>query len=172
MTQELFDLRTSILEGRLDDALAIIDDLEWMSKKNDLRNIKSFLIRMLSHLIKNQVEQRLTNSWAASILDSVRQIQDLNLRDNKISYYINIDEWQEPLEEALEAAIRVASVKVREGEYSPRQLSQLINRNQIIQIAQQLLNLTYTHSAKTLPDVVDENLAQLPGGEDWLFGRR
>ena len=171
MTQELIDLRNSILEGRLEDALAIVDELEWMSKKATLRNINSFLIGMLSHLIKNQVERRLTNSWAASIADSLRQIQDLNLKDNKTSYYINQDEWQEPLEEALEAAIRVASVEVGEGQYSPRRLSELIDRTQIMGIAFQLLALTYIHTAKTLPDAVDENLALLPGGEDWLQGR-
>ena len=63
MTQELIDLRTSILEGRYADALAIVDELEGMSKQAILRNIESFLVRMLVHLIKNQIEQRLTNSW-------------------------------------------------------------------------------------------------------------
>ena len=61
MTQELIDLRNSILEGRYADALEIVDELDWMSKKATLRSIKSFLVRMLIHLIKNQVEQRLTN---------------------------------------------------------------------------------------------------------------
>ena len=63
MTQELIDLRTSILEGRYAEALAIVDELEGMSKQAILRNIESFLVRMLVHLIKNQIEQRLSNSW-------------------------------------------------------------------------------------------------------------
>lgn len=92
MTQKLIDLKNSIIEGRYADALAIVDELDWMSKKAALRNIKSFLVRMLIHLIKNQVEQRLINSWAASSSDSVVQIQDLNLQDNKTSHYINSDE--------------------------------------------------------------------------------
>ena len=37
MTQELIDLRTSILEGRYADALAIVDELEGMSKQAILR---------------------------------------------------------------------------------------------------------------------------------------
>ncbi|WP_338022418.1 hypothetical protein [Argonema antarcticum] len=53
MTQELADLRLNILEGRYLDALAIVDDLEGLCRKGILRNIKSFLIRMLIHLIKN-----------------------------------------------------------------------------------------------------------------------
>ncbi len=88
MTQELIDLRNSILEERYEDALAIIDELEGMSKQAILRNIESFLVRILIHLLKNQVEKRLTNSWVASISDSLLQIKKLNLKDNKTSYYI------------------------------------------------------------------------------------
>jgi len=85
------------MEGRYTDALALVDKLEWMSKKGTIRNIKSFLIRMAVHMIKNKVEQRLTNYWAASISDSIREIQDLNLKENKTSYYIKSDEWEEML---------------------------------------------------------------------------
>jgi hypothetical protein len=93
MTQELIDLRNSILEQRYSDALAIIDELEGMSKKAILRQIKSFLKVLLIHLIKNQIEKRLTNSWVASIRNSLIEIQDINLKENKKSYYINQDEW-------------------------------------------------------------------------------
>ncbi len=170
MTQELIDLRTSILEGRYADALAIVDELEGMSKQAILRNIESFLVRMLVHLIKNQIEQRLTNSWVASISDSLRQIQKLNLKENKSSYYIKQDEWEPFLEEAIEAAIRPASVEVMDGVYNSFQLSELVDRTEIIMTAQRLLDLTYEHSAKTLPAIIDENLVQLPGGEEWKEG--
>jgi hypothetical protein len=43
MTQELIDLRNSILEQRYTDALAIVDELEGMSKKAIIGQIKSFL---------------------------------------------------------------------------------------------------------------------------------
>nr|WP_199297589.1 DUF29 family protein [Trichocoleus sp. FACHB-40] len=172
MTQELIDLRTSILEGRYADALAIVDELEGMSKQAILRNIESFLVRMLVHLIKNQIEQRLTNSWVASISDSLRQIQKLNLKENKTSYYIKQDEWEPFLEEAIEAAIRPASVEAMDGAYNSFQLSELVDRTEILITAQRLLDLTYVHSAKMLPAIIDENLLQLPGGEEWKEGRR
>lgn len=172
MTQELADLRASILEGRYADALAIVDELEGMSKQAILRNIESFLLRMLIHLIKNQVEERLTNSWAALISDSLRQIQKLNLKDNKTTYYIKQDEWQQVLENEFEAAIDQASVEVMNGAYTPFQLSDIVDRTQIILTAQRLLDLAYNNSAKTLPTIIKENLAQLPGGEDWKEGRR
>ena len=167
MTQELIDLRASILEGRYEDALGIIDELEGMSKQAIIRNIDSFLIRLIIHLIKNQIEQRLTNSWATSISDSIRQIKKLNLKDNKNSYYINADEWQPFLEENVEAAIRPASLEVLNGQLKAKQLSERLDRNQLMLIAQQFLDLTYTYSAKDLPAIVDDYLVQLPGGEDW-----
>ncbi|WP_445632781.1 hypothetical protein [Nostoc sp. DSM 114161] len=65
-----------------------------MSRKSYIRNIRSLLIRLIIHLIKNQVEQRLTNSWVASIEGSILEIQDLNLEDNKTSYYVKSGEWE------------------------------------------------------------------------------
>ena len=172
MTQELIDLRTSILEGRYMDALAIVDELEGMSKQAVLRNIESFLIRMLIHLIKNQVEERLTNYWAASIRDSVREIHKLNLKDNKTSYYINSDEWQSEIEDELEAAIATATVEVSNGAYSPSQLSEMVDRSVIMQRAESLLDLTYSNSKKELPLVINDYLTQLPGGEYWHQGKQ
>jgi hypothetical protein len=46
----------------------------------------------------------------------------------------------------------------------------MVDRSQVIEKAQSLLALTYDHSAGILPAIIDENLAQLPGGEDWKEG--
>lgn len=167
MTQELLDLRRSILEGRYDDALAIVDELEGMSQQAILRNIQSFLTRLMIHLIKNQIEQRLTSSWAASISGSVIEIKRLNLKDNKTSYYVKLDEWDAMLEEALEVAIAPASLEVMEGRLKRSQLSEQLDKPRLIALASQLLALTYVHSAKDLPAILDDAFAQLPGGEDW-----
>jgi hypothetical protein len=85
MVQELVDLRISIFEGRYEDALGIIDELEGMSKQAILRNIESFLIRLMIHLIKNQVESCLSNSGAAAIAGSIVEIKKFNWKDNKTS---------------------------------------------------------------------------------------
>ncbi len=172
MTQELIDLRKSILEGRYADALLIVDELEGMSKQAILRNIQSYLKVMLIHLIKNQIEQRLTNYWANSIRNSVREIKKLNLQDNKTSYYVKIDEWESMLDEEFEEAIYLASEEVRDGYYSPYQLFDLVDREQIIATGKGLLSLTYDYSPKELSSVVNDYLTQLPGGEDWQAGRR
>ncbi|MDY6805926.1 MAG: DUF29 family protein [Cyanobacteriota bacterium] len=171
-TQELIDLRTCIMEGRTSDALIIIDELDGMSKKDIIRKIKSYLTVMLVHLIKNQVERRLTNSWAASIRSAIREIQDLNLKANKTSYYFKADEWEEMLEEAIEFAIGQASVEVENGAYTPFQLAEMVDRISIKATAISFLELTYSNSAKDLPGVINDNLVLLVGGEDWKFGKR
>ena len=173
MTQELIDLRTSILEGRYTDALAIVDELDGMSKQAIMRQIQSFLNILVIHLIKNQVEQRLTGSWASSIRNSIREIKKANIKDNKTSYYINSDEWDSFIEEeVIEDAIAEAAEEVLNGAYSQFQLAEMMDRNLIIQTAVRLLNLTYIHSAKDLPTVLASHLSQLPGGEDWINRRK
>lgn len=172
MTQELIDIRNCILEQRYTDALAIVDELEGMSKKAILRQIKSFLKVLLIHLIKNQIEKRLTNSWAASMRNAVLEIQDINLKENKKSYYINLDDWYDYLENEIDVAISDASVEVLNGVYSPFQLAEMVDKEQIIYQSQALLKFTYDYSVKELPAVVDNYLTQLPGGEDWKLGRR
>ncbi|TVP55896.1 MAG: DUF29 family protein [Nodularia sp. (in: Bacteria)] len=172
MTQELTDLRNSILQGNYADALAIVDELEGMSKKAILRQIKSFLKILLIHLIKNQVEQRLTNSWVASIRNSIREIQEVNLKENKKSYYVNQGEWENLIEEeVIEDAIADASVEVMNGKYSQFQLADIIDRTKLIENTLQFLMLNYSYSAKELPAIVAESLTKLPGGEDWKAGR-
>jgi hypothetical protein len=169
MTQELIDLRTSILEGRYSDALAIVDELESMSKKEILRKIKAFLKILLIHLIKNQIEQRLTSSWAVSIRNSILEIYDLNLKENKTSYYINLDEWENLIEEeVIEKAIADASEEVMNGQFTRSQLSEMLDKPQLLERAIELITLTYTHSAKELPALIEEILIDLPGGEDWI----
>ncbi|WP_028088717.1 DUF29 family protein, partial [Dolichospermum circinale] len=161
MTQELIDLRNSILEQRYTDALAIVDELEGMSKQGILRNIESFLLRLMIHLIKNQVEQRLTNSWAASIESSILEIKKLNLKENKKSYYLNIDEWVEILEDTIELAIRPASLEIINGKLSRQQISQMLNKPQLILTATELINLTYNYQIRELPDIIDDYLGNL-----------
>ncbi len=139
-----------------------------MGKQAILRNIESFLVRLLIHLIKNQMEKRLTNSWAASISDSIIQIKKLNLKDNKKSSYIRQGEWLPSIEEAIELAIRPVSIELLSGSLKPAQISTQINRDELVSISQKLINLIYKYPVKQLPDEIDRQLAELAGGEEWV----
>lgn len=169
MIQELIDLKQSIIEGRYDDALAIVDEWELMSKEQILQKIESFLVRLLVHLIKNQVEGRLTNSWAASIRDSVLKIQRLNLKANKTSYYIDVDGWDGDLENAFKDAVFEASVEVKNGIYKPNKLYEIADKVWVLDAAKRLISLTYNYSKEDLRDVINDEFLRLPGGEDWGF---
>lgn len=165
MTQELVDLRTAILEGRYDEALVIVDDLEFMSRKSIVLNLESYLTRILIHLIKNQVEQRLTNSWAVSIRESTIQIKKINLRDNRKSYYLKYEEWNELLDDVFDTAIDRASLEISEGIYDPEQLSEMVSQPLIFTVAKSLILLTYNQ--ENIKDAINQELGKLPGGEKW-----
>ena len=158
MTQELIDLRNSIVEQRYSDALAIVDELEGMSKQAILRNIQAFLRILLIHLVKNQIETRLTNSWVASIRNSLVEIKKINLKENKKSYYINQDEWDSWLEDEIELAIADASLDVMNGKFKRQQISQMLNKPQLILTATELINFTYNYQIRELPDIIDDYL--------------
>jgi hypothetical protein len=172
MTQELIDLRNYIIDGKYEDALELIDELEGMGKQAILRNIESFLVRLVIHLIKNQLEQRLTGSWAASIIDSTIKIKSLNLKDNKTSHYIKQTEWALLIDDAIAEAIIPASNEIYNGKYAPSKLSEIVDREKITAIAQDLLDFSYTATSKQgLLKLLEDYLTELPGGEDWKFGR-
>ncbi|OBQ32283.1 MAG: hypothetical protein AN487_22660, partial [Anabaena sp. CRKS33] len=116
-------------------------------------------------------EKRLTNSWVASIRNSLIEIQDINLKENQKSYYINEDEWDSWLENEIELAIADASLEVLGGIYNEFQLAEMVNRDEVISIAKKFLELTYVYSVKDLPKAIAELLIQLPGGENWKLGK-
>jgi hypothetical protein len=161
MTQELIDLRQSILDGRYQDALDIIDELEGMSKQAILRNIESYLVRLLIHLIKIQIEKRTTKSWRSSIANSIVRIKKLNLKDNKKSYYIEPGEWQEYITEALNPALNEACLEVKEGIFDYKQLKKEIQKNQLFDWANYLLDLTYKNSTEQLSEMTLDYLESL-----------
>ncbi len=78
--------------------------------------------------------------------------------------------FSSPLE--IEAAIRDASVEVLDGNCSPFQLKEMVETTQVTENALSLLSLIYEHQPDILAAIIDDNLALLPGGEDWKFGRR
>jgi hypothetical protein len=99
----------------------------------------------------------------------VMEIKRLNLKENKKSYYINSDEWENLiLEEVMEEAIANASEEVLNGAYNQFQLGEIVDKTDLLETSFKFLNLIYNHSSKTLPNAIAEVLIQLPGGENWI----
>lgn len=153
--EELAELRQLLISGNTTEAIALIDELEEMGRKAIIRNIESYLIILLAHLIKCQAEQRMTNSWLASIVNAVVRIKKLNQREKNF-YYIKATDWSDYLEEAIELASLEAAREAFGGIYSVEQLSEKFNRDRVLTIASQLLELTYQKESRDLPKAIRE----------------
>jgi len=166
MTQEFIDLRNSILQRRYEEALEICDELEWMSQKGIRLKIESYIVRLMIILINNHVEKQLTKNTAVLIMWLIRRIQAWNTKEDKTSYYINVDEWQQVLEEGIFDAMYQSSAEVLNGQLSVSQLSDIVNKTEVLEVAQQLLNFTYNYKGEKLFSSIDKFLGDLPGGAD------
>ena len=137
--EELFTLKDLLLKGDVPGALAIVEELEEMSKNDIIDNIRSYAVILLLHLIKQQAENRTTRSWEVSIRNSVREIQRKNKRRKAAGYYLTTEELVETLEEAYLNAIDEASLEVEEGRYETEELEELVNKKEILNRALALL---------------------------------
>src|SRR5919199_6375307 len=137
--EELLTLKELLLKGDIPGSLALVEELEEMSKKEIIKTIRSYAVILLLHLIKQQAEQRTTRSWEVSIRNSVREIQRENKRRKAGGYYLTPEELVETLEEAYLNAIDEASLEVKEGRYEPEELEQMVNQEEILNRALALL---------------------------------
>ncbi|EAW34333.1 DUF29 family protein [Lyngbya sp. PCC 8106] len=136
--EEILELKELLLKGDIKGSLAIVEELEEMSRDDIINNIRSHAIILLLHLIKQQAENRTTRSWDVSIRNSVREIKRKNKRYEAGGYYLNQEELLETLEEAYLNAIDQASLEVEEGRYDSRELKQKVDQEVILH---QALNL-------------------------------
>jgi len=132
MVDELDDLRDAITSGDYALALAIIDELDEMSRSDKINKIKSYMRVLLTHLIKQDAEQRSTRSWADSIDESLDSIADTNKRPKSGGYYLDDEALASALEESWRRALRKAAREAFEGQYEPDKLEGMISREAIL----------------------------------------
>ncbi|GBL11536.1 hypothetical protein PN430_10360 [Microcystis aeruginosa CS-552/01] len=56
--EELLELKALLLKGDIQGSLAIVEELEDMSKNGIISTIRSYAVILLLHLIKQQAENR------------------------------------------------------------------------------------------------------------------
>jgi hypothetical protein len=139
--EELLTLKELLLQGKIPDAIAIVEEMEEMSKDDKISNIISYGVVLLIHLIKQQVENRTTRSWDISIRNSVLAIQEKNKRRKAGGFYLTPEELRMALEAAYKQAINRAVLEVEEGRYTRDELIELVNREEIIERAMYLVSL-------------------------------
>lgn len=130
--EELLELKALLLKGDIKGSLAIVEELEDMSKNGIISTIRSYAVILLLHLIKQQAENRTTRSWDVSIRNSVREIQRQNKRRNAAGYYLSDEELTETLNDAYLNALDAASLEVESGRYQSEQIEAIIDKNKLI----------------------------------------
>jgi len=130
--EELRTLREYIEQGRYQDALLLVDDLEEMSREDKLNKIYSYAVVLLTHLIKRQAEQRTTRSWEVSMYQAADQIKRINKRRRSGGFYASPEELRQVMEEAFDLALKRASLEAFEGQYTERDLAAQIDQSDLI----------------------------------------
>lgn len=137
--EELLELKKLLLNGDIKGSLVIVEELEEMGKSSIIDNISSWAEILLLYLIKQQAENRTTRSWEVYIRNSVRKIERKNKRRTG-GYYLNPEELFATLKTAYVTAIDAAALEVEEGRYYPEELEQLINKQEILNRAFELIS--------------------------------
>ena len=140
--EELLTLRQHLENHDYDAALAIVAELETMSKEDKLNKIYSLAVVLLIHLIKQAAEQRSTRSWEFSIYNATIEIKRINKRRKAGGYYATTEELEEIIEDAFETALKKATLEAFEGQYTEQELSLKINKNDIKQQALKAILVT------------------------------
>ncbi|NEP49088.1 MAG: DUF29 domain-containing protein [Moorea sp. SIO3C2] len=137
--EELMTLKELLYEGKIPEALELIEELEEMSKSDKLNKLFSYGIILLLHLIKKAAEKRTTKSWEVSIRNSVKQIQRTNKRHKAKGTYLTEEELLETLRDAYESALDRASLEAFEGSYEAEEIAKMVEREEIIKTAMDLI---------------------------------
>jgi hypothetical protein len=130
--EELLELKALLLKGDIKGSLAIVEELEDMSKNGIISTIRSYAVILLLHLIKQQAEKRTNRSWDVSIRNSVREIQRQNKRRKAAGYYLSDEELTDTLNDAYLNALDAASLEVEAGRYQSEQIEAIIDKNKLI----------------------------------------
>ncbi|TRU68780.1 MAG: DUF29 family protein [Microcystis viridis Mv_BB_P_19951000_S69] len=133
--EELLELKALLLKGDIKGSLAIVEELEDMSKNGIISTIRSYAVILLLHLIKQQAENRTTRSWDVSIRNSVREIQRQNKRRKAAGYYLSDEELTDTLNDAYLNALDAASLEVEAGRYQSEQIEAIIDKSKVISTA-------------------------------------
>ena len=136
---ELADLRTLLTEGRIEDALLLVDELDEMSREDKINKISSYMRIVLIHLIKQHAEQRSTRSWEVSVKEALRQITRTNIRRKAGGVYLTREELQAELADAYDLALERAALEAFGGIYSAEELATCVAREQVLERALSLI---------------------------------
>ena len=154
--EEILELKQKLYQGDIQAAIAICDELETMGRQDKINTLESFLVVLLVHLIKIQVENRVTASWIESVRNSLLEIKDRNQLGKK-SHYIKRGCWSEHYNNKLYRAIIKASQEVAGG-MTIKDLKAQIDYEGLENKTLYLLDLIYSLSEEEIVESLNEIL--------------
>ncbi len=137
--EELITIKQLLYQGKVTEALEMVEELEEMSKSDKVNKIYSYGIILLLHLIKQYAQKRTTRSWEVSIHNAVKQIQRTNQRYKAKGTYLSEEELAETLQEAYELGLERAALEAFEGRYEAEELGKMVEPTQILDTAISLI---------------------------------
>ena len=109
--EELLEIRQLLEQGKINEALLLVDELEEMSLSDKINKIDSYGVILLIHLIKQKAEKRSTRSWELSIENAVREINKINKCRKSGGVYLNQTELMEILQQGYQVALKRAALE-------------------------------------------------------------
>lgn len=140
--EELWELRCYIEAGDVDAALALLDEMEEMSRDDKITRIRGYMKVLLTHLIKQAVEKRASRSWDVSIRNALDEIATHNKRRKAGGWYLTRDELVETLREAYELALDRAALEAFGGAYTAADVRAMHDPTALLREAMQLIEQT------------------------------
>jgi ABC-type transporter Mla MlaB component len=137
--EELLELRQLLEQGKIHEALVLVDELEEMSLSDKINKIDSYGVILLIHLIKQKAEKRSTRSWDVSIENTVREINKINKRRKSGGVYLNPSELMDILQQGYQVALKRAALEAFEGRYEAQELAAMVDREDILSEALKLI---------------------------------
>jgi Domain of unknown function DUF29 len=140
--EELEALRKMVEAHDYRGALGLIDEMDEMVKDDKIVKIQAYVKILLIHLIKQAAEKRTTKSWKRSISNALDGIYSSNKRHKAKGFYLTPQEIEEIVNERFNRSLSDAADEAFEGEFSPKDLSNLFDKEDIVKEALDLI-LTY-----------------------------
>jgi Domain of unknown function DUF29 len=129
--EEILELRRSVEEGRYNDALTLIGEMEEMAKEDKINKIGSYIVILLIHLIKQHAERHTTRSWTISVENAIDAIHETNGRRKANGMYMNQEQFREAIDQKFQSALKRASLEAFGGAYTAKHLATLLNADAV-----------------------------------------
>ncbi|KHG40765.1 MAG: DUF29 domain-containing protein [Aphanizomenon flos-aquae KM1D3_PB] len=137
--EELLEIRQLLEQGKINEALLLVDELEEMSLSDKINKIDSYGVILLIHLIKQKAEKRSTRSWELSIENAVREINKINKRRKSGGVYLNQRELMEILQQGYQVALKRSALEAYEGRYETEELAAMVNEQEVLSQSLELI---------------------------------